>query len=542
MANGYFVVQNGLQIGGLTIHAGNADITGTGNLTSAGSSTSAMQIAAGTTAQRPGSPSLGMIRYNSSLSTYEGFGAGSTWGSLGGVKSVDGKAYIQAETSAGAGDDVIRIYAGDSGTSTQVLWASTSNINILPTTTSVSTTTGALQVAGGVGVAGNVVTGGQLIATAGTIATGAFTGGFSDGIVMDYSSSTGRISVGPGDGLRIYNGGPASYEIFQIASSGNVVIPATTATTSSTTGALVVKGGVGVAGDMYIDGTLTVANLSARSSTQISVQDPMLYLTANVVYPWTYDTGIYSDSIGGAANTYVHHGMVRNYNTGEWTFFSNVKSEPGATVNWADAGLAYDTIKSGTHLPGANVTYALGSSTAYWSTAYINALTATGITVNSGKLLPGANSVVDIGSTTAYFNNIYGINFYGTSTTAKYADLAENYQGDSQYLPGQVLMFGGEREVTIADPDTTRVAGVVSTNPAHLMNGALSGPGVVAIALQGRVPCNVIGPVKKGDLMVSAGFGFAKVNNQAGTGQVIGKALNDFSGQKGQIEVVVGRC
>jgi hypothetical protein len=73
------------------------------------------------------------------------------------------------------------------------------------------------------------------------------------------------------------------------------------------------------------------------------------------------------------------------------------------------------------------------------------------------------------------------------------------------------------------------------------MNGGLTGNGVVPIALQGRVPCNVVGPVKKGDLLVSAGFGYAKANNNAQVGQVIGKALSDFSGAKGQIEVVVGR-
>jgi hypothetical protein len=119
--------------------------------------------------------------------------------------------------------------------------------------------------------------------------------------------------------------------------------------------------------------------------------------------------------------------------------------------------------------------------------------------------------------------------------------LAENYQADRSYAPGTVLMFGGDQEVTAADTDTTRVAGVVSTNPAHLMNGGLSGVNVVPLALQGRVPCNVIGPVTKGDLMVSAGHGYAKVNNAAGVGQVIGKALVNFSGAKGQIEIVVGR-
>ena len=122
------------------------------------------------------------------------------------------------------------------------------------------------------------------------------------------------------------------------------------------------------------------------------------------------------------------------------------------------------------------------------------------------------------------------------------ADLAENYQSDKIYSPGTVLMFGGSAEVTIADADTTAVAGVVSTNPAHLMNGSLTGVNVVALALQGRVPCQVVGPIKKGDILVSAGFGFARVNNSPAPGTAIGKAIMDFPMQsKGVIEVVVGQ-
>ena len=129
-----------------------------------------------------------------------------------------------------------------------------------------------------------------------------------------------------------------------------------------------------------------------------------------------------------------------------------------------------------------------------------------------------------------------------TTTILKNADLAENYMADRPYIPGTVLMFGGDEEVTRADADTTKIAGVVSTSPAQLMNGALQGPNVTPLALMGRVPCQIIGPVAKGDLLVSAGWGYAKTNNTAGVGQVIGKALEDFASQaKGVIEVVVGR-
>jgi len=135
-----------------------------------------------------------MIRYNSDITSFEGYYAGA-WSSLGGVKSVDGKAYIQAENSAGAGDDVLRFYAGDSGSSTQVMWASTSNIKILPTTTSTSTTTGALQVAGGVGVAGNIYSGGTVSATSVTATN--LTG------TLQTASQTNITSVGTLSGLTV---------------------------------------------------------------------------------------------------------------------------------------------------------------------------------------------------------------------------------------------------------------------------------------------------------------------------------------------------
>jgi hypothetical protein len=155
----------------------------------------------------------------------------------------------------------------------------------------------------------------------------------------------------------------------------------------------------------------------------------------------------------------------------------------------------------------------------------------------TGSIVPTANLTYSLGSVSSWWGTLYGV-----STQAKYADLAENYQADKAYTPGTVVMFGGIAEVTQADADTRAVAGVVSTNPAHLMNGGLTGTNVVPVALQGRVPCNVIGPVKKGDLMVSAGFGYAKSSENPQIGQVIGKALCDFpSATKAVIEIVVGR-
>ncbi len=78
------------------------------------SSNIALKIPVGTNAERPSASdvSLGQIRYNTDTSTYEGFGAGGAWGSLGGVKDVDGDTKILAENSAAIDNDELKFFAG----------------------------------------------------------------------------------------------------------------------------------------------------------------------------------------------------------------------------------------------------------------------------------------------------------------------------------------------------------------------------------------------------------------------------------------------
>jgi hypothetical protein len=155
-----------------------------------------------------------------------------------------------------------------------------------------------------------------------------------------------------------------------------------------------------------------------------------------------------------------------------------------------------------------------------------------------GNIVPFSSNTYTLGTNTAWWTITYS-----KAVQAQYADLAENYTSDSDYAPGTVLVFGGEAEVTQStashDP---RIAGVVSTNPAYLMNGAESG---IAVALQGRVPCRVLGPVSKGDRVVSshiAGVAQALDPQQYQPGCIIGKALQAIdSTDISTIEVVVGR-
>jgi hypothetical protein len=96
--------------------------------------------------------------------------------------------------------------------------------------------------------------------------------------------------------------------------------------------------------------------------------------------------------------------------------------------------------------------------------------------------------------------------FIGTATSAQYADLAEKYLADQEYEVGTVMMIGGDAEVT-ACAAGNRAIGVVSANPAFMMNSELEGG--TYIALKGRVPVKVFGPVTKGDRLIADNNGCA---------------------------------
>jgi hypothetical protein len=181
------------------------------------------------------------------------------------------------------------------------------------------------------------------------------------------------------------------------------------------------------------------------------------------------------------------------------------------------------------------------------SVGTLTSVTTSGVvTVNSGAaataIVNGAgNAVGNIGSSGTYFNRLFA-----QATTALYADLAEVYKSDAEYPPGTVLVFGGSQEVTISTVGhDARIAGVVSTNPAHVMNSGLVSEYTVDVGLIGRVPCQVIGPIAAGDRVVSsnrAGVAERLDMQHYQPGVIIGKAVESYnSTDVGTIEIVVGR-
>jgi hypothetical protein len=152
----------------------------------------------------------------------------------------------------------------------------------------------------------------------------------------------------------------------------------------------------------------------------------------------------------------------------------------------------------------------------------------------------GTNGVGNIGAAGSTFNTVFA-----KATSAQYADVAERYQADADYPPGTVLIIGGAQEVTASTHShDTAVAGVISENPSYLMNSALDTVNSVAVALLGRVPCQVVGPIDRGDLLTTSAVpGTACRLDPAKylPGCVIGKALQNYhSEQPGTIEIAVG--
>ena len=169
-------------------------------------------------------------------------------------------------------------------------------------------------------------------------------------------------------------------------------------------------------------------------------------------------------------------------------------------------------------------------------TSSLGATTLSG-TLTTKTILPDTDATYDIGSASKGYNTVHA-----KATSAQYADLAEIYESDSEYEVGTVVIFGGEKEITVssmgADP---RVAGVISENPAYLMNSEATGQ---PVALQGKVSCKVVGQISKGDMLVthSQHPGVARKGTNPSMGTVIGKALEEYNSTDiGTINIVAGR-
>lgn len=197
-------------------------------------------------------------------------------------------------------------------------------------------------------------------------------------------------------------------------------------------------------------------------------------------------------------------------------------------------------VANGSTVTVTNAGFATNSTTATNATNVTTGGTVTTNSVTTSSIIAnGGTQTIKTGTITGAWT--LGAN---SSLNATYADLAEWYTSDAEYEPGTVLVFGGSAETTTTTQiNDTRSAGIVTTDPAYTMNQDLLGT-KVCIALVGRVPCKVIGRVKKGDMLTtSATPGYAVKALTPTLGAIIGKALEDKDyGEAGVMQVAVGRA
>jgi hypothetical protein len=275
-----------------------------------------------------------------------------------------------------------------------------------------------------------------------------------------------------------------------------------------------------------------IENVSGNAVVEVLETAATVQITGNIlpVTSNTYNLGSsalrWNDLFLQGSTITLGNVVIKNTSGNTIGFFGPDGTTPGAidTNNIDSAGISNGNSSFAVIASGGNIRANVGGAT-------ILQITSAGIINGQG------NGVGNIGNSTGFFNTIFA-----QATSAQYADLAEMYVADQMIEPGTVVCFGGDHEITICDTDScSRVAGVVSTNPSYIMNAGLAGDNVVAVALTGRVPTRVTGQVRKGDMMVSTADGRARACATPAVGQVIGKALADFDGTDGVIEVVVGR-
>ena len=450
-----------------------------------------------------------------------------------------------------------------------VVTGSSGNISLAPngTTTLVATTTGA-NVTGTLGVTGNV-SGGNLVTVGEISAAGNITtAGYFIGTVI--GNITGNFVVPGSDTEIIFNGSGNAVASPNLTfsngnlltvtgniASGNITANAAISAAGNITGGNISTGVGNIAGGNIqvtsgvaaatgaFSGNVTTGNISgtAVAGTISTAAQPnitslgtltSLAVTGNITSGNVSGTRGAFTNIAGTLETAAQTNITSLGTLGSLAVTGNITSGnvSGTTGTFTNVAGTLSTAAQ------TNVT-SLGTLVALTVTNNINGgnLVTAGFVSTSSISKTGVSGVGNIGSSSSLFNTVFA-----TASTALYADLAESYQGDAVYPPGTVVKFGGEFEVTASDQDNdSAVAGVISTKPAYHMNSGLTGPNVAVVALAGRVPCRVQGPVRKGQMMVSTANGRARAETSPNMGAVIGKALENFDGEFGTIEIVVGR-
>jgi hypothetical protein len=517
---GNYILGNGSQLTGITGSGGTSIANGTSNITIASSGGNA-------TVNIGGTADVAVFAVTGEYVTGVVSASGNvTGGNLltGGLISATGALSVTGATT--------------------LTTVSTGNISAGNVYSGGSITTGSLISAVGNVTGGNVVTGGLISAT-GNVSSGAAINTVNlsvSGNVLGNLLPSANITYDLGSPTQMWRTiyvsgntivlGAANLSVSNgdLSVGGNPVVTVSPTGTSNATG------------NMNVIGNITGSNITTAGLISAVGNVTGNYFVGN----GSLLTGIASSGGGGITWTTVANTAPSNAAPGDFWYnsYTDIKyqyTNDGTGNFWIDQ--SYPTSFSTLAVTG-NITSGNVATTGNITSG--NVATTGILTVNSGAaataIVNGAgNAVGNIGSSGTYFNRLFA-----QATTALYADLAEVYKSDAEYPPGTVLVFGGSQEVTISTQShDARIAGVVSTNPAHVMNSGLVSEYTVDVGLIGRVPCQVIGPIAAGDRVVSSNrAGVAERLNMLHyqPGVIIGKAVESYNGTDvGTIEIVVGR-
>ena len=491
-----------------------------------------LQVPAGTTAQRPYVPAVGMIRYNSTQSSFEGYASGA-WSSLGGVKSVDGYTYIQAETSAGASNGDLDFYAEDSAgtaatqvgqwnrtnlkdyTGTLVGTQTTQNVfNATATTVNAFGAATALNLGAATGtltVANTTLAAKAITASTTLVVTGATT--LNGGLTMDtdkftVADTTGNTAIGgtlavTGNttltGDLAVNGGDitTSQTTFNLLNTTATTLNIGGAATTLSIGSAAVGATTTFAKNVTIVGNLTVqGTTTTEASAGLTVSDSAVYLNDGATGN-TKDIGIIGEYKPSATTLYT--GVVKDATDSVWKFFSAPTNAPasGSIVDFT--GATYDSVRIGglTATTGSfsstlNVTGAttLSAALTYGGVTLSNAVTGTGNMVLATS--PSISGLTLTGTLTAGGGvGTNGQYLQSTSTGVQWASLSGTISlagttGTGSVSTGGTLTFASSNGVVSSVSSSTvtvSTAQDIRTTAAPTFAGVTTTNGITATSV-----------------------------------------------------------
>jgi len=486
---------------------------------------------------------------NGTLRVHDGITAGGS--NIATVAYVASQISALSSNSISSGTSNVRVFANGNVTTSA---AGTANVLVV-------TSTGAL-ITGDLSVTGNATLSGNILGD--RIQNGTTT------IDIQTTNGNANVTVGGTSNVAVFaTTGAFITGVTSVSGNvtgGNILTAGLISATGAVTGAAITGTSLTVSTGNITGGNLLLSGAildSAQLDIQTTASNSNIALAPN-------GTGIVTVSTQVSAVGNVTGGNVRTAG-----LISATGAVTGSQFNGSGAGLtsipngalsnSSVTLGSTALTLGSTVTTVAGL-TSVTSTTFVGALTGaattagtvttaaqgnitsvgtlTGLTINNATTAitnAAAAGTGNIGASGAGFNTVFA-----KATSAQYADLAEKYTADAEYAPGTVLVFGGTAEVTVSAVNSdVRVAGIVSTNPGFLMNESLDAEFLVALALTGRVPCQVVGNIVKGDRLVSSdqpGVATVLDPDKYQPGCIIGKALENYNSQEtGIIEVAVGR-